>query len=120
MPQVRDALFWRQRAYRSGAGVVAEGRDMGSVVFPDAELKIVLTASVEARAERRYKQLIGKGMPASMIDLLKDLHERDARDSQRTVAPLKQCEDAALLDTSELTVQQAVDFVVERAAGLRR
>jgi 3-phosphoshikimate 1-carboxyvinyltransferase len=119
LPQVRDALFWRQRAYRSGAGVVAEGRDMGSVVFPDAELKIFLTASVEARAERRYKQLIGKGMAASMIDLLKDLHERDARDSQRAVAPLKQCEDAALLDTSELTVQQAVDFVVERAAGLR-
>ncbi|NML26072.1 bifunctional 3-phosphoshikimate 1-carboxyvinyltransferase/cytidylate kinase [Zoogloea dura] len=120
LPQVRDALFWRQRAYRSGAGVVAEGRDMGSVVFPDAELKIFLTASVEARAERRYKQLIGKGMAASMIDLLKDLHERDARDSQRAVAPLKQCEDAALLDTSELTVQQAVDFVVERAAGLRK
>ncbi len=119
LPAVRDALFARQRAYRRGAGLVAEGRDMGSVVFPDAELKIFLTASVEARSERRYKQLIGKGMAASMDDLLKDLHERDARDSQRSVAPLKRCDDAVLLDTSEMTVQKAVDFVVERAAALR-
>ncbi|MCK6394495.1 bifunctional 3-phosphoshikimate 1-carboxyvinyltransferase/cytidylate kinase [Zoogloea sp.] len=119
LPAVRDALFARQRAYRRGAGLVAEGRDMGSVVFPDAALKIFLTASVEARGERRYKQLIGKGMAASMDDLLRDLHERDARDSQRTVAPLKRSEDAVLLDTSGMTVQQAVDFVVERAAVLR-
>ena len=118
-PAVRDALFARQRAYRRGAGLVAEGRDMGSVVFPDAALKIFLTASVQARSERRYKQLIGKGMAASMDDLLKDLHERDARDSQRSVAPLKRCDDAVLLDTSEMTVQKAVDFVVERAAALR-
>lgn len=119
LPAVRDALFARQRAYRRGAGLVAEGRDMGSVVFPDAALKIFLTASVEARGERRYKQLIGKGMAASMDDLLRDLHERDARDSQRTVAPLKRSDDAVLLDTSGMTVQQAVDFVVDRAAALR-
>jgi 3-phosphoshikimate 1-carboxyvinyltransferase len=110
LPAVRDALFASQRAYRRGAGLVAEGRDMGSVVFPDAELKIFLTASVEARSERRYKQLIGKGMAASMDDLLKDLHERDARDSQRSVAPLKRCDDAVLLDTSEMTVQQGGRF----------
>ncbi len=119
LPAVRDALFARQRAFRRGSGLVAEGRDMGSVVFPDAALKIFLTASAEARSERRYKQLIGKGMTASMDDLLRDLHERDARDSQRSVAPLKRGEDAVLLDTSEMTVQQAVDFVVERAAALR-
>ncbi len=119
LPAVRDALFARQRAFRRGNGLVAEGRDMGSVVFPDAALKIFLTASVEARSERRYKQLIGKGMTASMDDLLRDLHERDARDSQRPVAPLKRGEDAVLLDTSGMTVQQAVDFVVERAAALR-
>jgi 3-phosphoshikimate 1-carboxyvinyltransferase len=119
LPSVRDALFWRQRAYRSGPGLVAEGRDMGSVVFPDAEVKIFLTASVEARAQRRYKQLIDKGMAANIDDLLKDLYERDARDSQRAVAPLKRGDDAVLLDTSEVTVQQAVDFVVEQASSFR-
>ena len=116
---VRDALFARQRAYRQGPGLVAEGRDMGSVIFPDAALKIFLTASVEARAERRHKQLIDKGMAASMDDLLRDLRERDARDSQRSVAPLKRNDDAVLLDTSGMTVQQAVDFVLERATSLR-
>ncbi len=119
LPAVRDALFWRQRSYRGGRGLVAEGRDIGSVIFPDAPVKIFLTASVEARAERRYKQLISKGMTANMDDLLKDLRERDARDSQRAVAPLRQSEDAALLDTSEMTIQQAVDFVVDKAAQLR-
>jgi 3-phosphoshikimate 1-carboxyvinyltransferase len=119
LPAVRDALFWRQRSYRTGSGLVAEGRDMGSVIFPDAGVKIFLTASVEARAERRYKQLIDKGMAAKMDDLLKDLYERDARDSQRAVAPLKRGDDAVLLDTSGITVQQAVDFVIERASSLR-
>jgi len=119
LPAVREALFWRQRAYRHGRGLVAEGRDMGSVIFPDTPVKIFLTASAEARAERRYKQLIDKGMAANMEDLLRDLRERDARDSQRAVAPLRQCEDAVLLDTSEMTIQQAVDFVVERASVLR-
>jgi len=119
LPAVREALFWRQRAYRRAPGLVAEGRDIGSVIFPDAPVKIFLTASAEARAERRYKQLIDKGMPANMDDLLSDLRERDARDSQRAVAPLKRSEDAALLDTSEMTIQQAVDFVLQQAAALR-
>lgn len=117
LPAVRDALFWRQRAYRKAPGLVAEGRDMGSVVFPDAGLKIFLTASAETRAERRYKQLIDKGMAANMTDLLKDLHERDARDSQRAVAPLTRGEGVVLLDTSRMTAQQAVDFVIERAVS---
>ena len=119
LPTVREALFWRQRAYRRAPGLVGEGRDMGSVVFPDAPVKIFLTASVEARAERRYKQLMDKGMPAKMADLLKDLRERDARDAQRAAAPLKQEEDAVLLDTSDMSVEQAVAFVLERAAILK-
>ena len=90
---------------------------MGSVIFPDTPVKIFLTASVDARAERRYKQLIDKGMAANIDDLLKDLRDRDARDSQRAVAPLKQREDAALLDTSGMTIQQAVDFVIGQAAA---
>ncbi|GEC94707.1 hypothetical protein ZRA01_07800 [Zoogloea ramigera] len=119
LPAVREALFWRQRAYRRGPGLVGEGRDMGSVIFPDAQVKIFLTASAEARADRRYKQLIDKGMPANMDDLLRDLRERDERDSRRAVAPLRKEDDAALLDTSDMTVGQAVDFVMAEAAALR-
>ncbi|MBL8435034.1 MAG: bifunctional 3-phosphoshikimate 1-carboxyvinyltransferase/cytidylate kinase [Zoogloea sp.] len=119
LPAVREALFWRQRAYRRGPGLVGEGRDMGSVIFPDARIKIFLTASAEARADRRYKQLIDKGMPAKMTDLLKDLRERDERDSRRAVAPLRKEDDAVLLDTSDMTVEQAVDFVMAQAAALR-
>jgi cytidylate kinase len=85
---------------------------MGTVIFPDAELKVFLTATAEARAERRYKQLIDKGFSANMQDLLKDLNERDARDANRAVAPLKPAEDAYLLDTSDLTVNQAVEKVL--------
>ncbi|MDY0012818.1 MAG: bifunctional 3-phosphoshikimate 1-carboxyvinyltransferase/cytidylate kinase [Rhodocyclaceae bacterium] len=105
---VRDALLARQRAYRRAPGLVAEGRDMGSVVFPDATCKIFLTASVEARADRRYKQLIEKGMAASMESLSQDLRERDERDASRSVAPLRKLPDAHLLDTSGLDVDQAV------------
>ncbi|KON80824.1 bifunctional 3-phosphoshikimate 1-carboxyvinyltransferase/cytidylate kinase [Azoarcus sp. PA01] len=114
LPAVRAALLDRQRDYRRAPGLVAEGRDMGSVVFPDATLKIFLTATVEARAQRRYKQLMEKGMGASMESLLKDLHERDARDAARTVAPLKKLPDAVLLDTTEIDVEQAVGFVLDR------
>jgi 3-phosphoshikimate 1-carboxyvinyltransferase len=114
-PAVRAALLGRQRAYRQAPGLVAEGRDMGSVVFPDAVLKIFLTASAEARAERRYKQLIDKGMSANIDALLQDLHERDARDSARAVAPLQKCADAELLDTTAMTVDEAVAWVIERA-----
>ena len=112
LPAVRRALLFRQRVFRRAPGLVGDGRDMGSVIFPDAQTKVFLTASVEARAERRYKQLIDKGIAANILPLLQDLRERDERDSQRSVAPLRQNEDARLLDTTELTIQQAVDQVL--------
>ena len=92
---------------------------MGSVVFPDAVLKVFLTASVQARAERRHKQLIEKGMSANIASLLQDLEERDARDAARSVAPLQQCPDARLLDTTALSVEEAVRAVLEWLAALR-
>jgi cytidylate kinase len=110
---VRAALVARQRAFRKEPGLVADGRDMGTVIFQDAALKVFLTASAEARAVRRHKQLIQKGFSANMDDLLRDLRERDERDSQRTAAPLKPAADAKLLDTSALSVDQAVDQVVQ-------
>ncbi|NRO97581.1 (d)CMP kinase [Paraburkholderia sp. NMBU_R16] len=110
---VRAALVARQRAFRKEPGLVADGRDMGTVIFPDAGLKVFLTASVEARAARRYKQLIQKGFSANIDNLLRDLRERDARDTNRTVAPLAPAADAKLLDTSALTVDQAVEQVVQ-------
>lgn len=109
---VRAALVARQRAFRKEPGLVADGRDMGTVIFPDAVLKVFLTASVEARAARRHKQLIQKGFSANMDDLLRDLRERDERDSNRAVAPLKPAADAKLLDTSALSIDQAVGEVV--------
>lgn len=113
LPAVRAALVELQHGFRRAPGLVADGRDMGTVIFPDAPLKVFLTASVEARAGRRYKQLIGKGFPANMPDLLQDLKERDARDTQRAVAPLKPAEGAHLLDTSDMTIEQAVAQVLE-------
>jgi 3-phosphoshikimate 1-carboxyvinyltransferase len=112
LPAVREALLFRQRAFNTLPGLVGDGRDMGSVVFPRAGLKIFLTASAEARAERRYKQLIEKGFSANLADLLADLQQRDARDSQRSVAPLRQEADAKLLDTTHLTIEQAVNQVL--------
>ena len=112
LPAVRAALLARQRAYRRFPGLVADGRDMGSVVFPAADAKVFLTASAEVRAERRYKQLIAKGMPANMHALLRDLQERDARDAQRSVAPLRQCDDADLVDTTQLDIDAAVAVVM--------
>ena len=109
---LRAALLARQRAYRRFPGLVADGRDMGSVVFPTAVVKVFLTASAEVRAERRYKQLIAKGMPANMHALLQDLQERDARDAQRSVAPLRQCDDADLVDTTEMNIEAAVAAVM--------
>lgn len=114
LPRLRTALLQRQRDFRQPPGLVADGRDMGSVVFPDAMLKIYLTASVEARADRRYKQLKQKGMYANLAAILEDLRLRDARDSGRSAAPLKICNDAIVLDTTHLTVDDAVKFVVER------
>ncbi len=113
LPAVRTALLLRQRMFRQAPGLVADGRDMASVVFPDAQTKVFLTASAEVRAQRRYKQLIEKGIAASILPLLQDLRERDERDSRRSVAPLKQSEGAELLDTTCLTIAQTVAQVLE-------
>jgi cytidylate kinase len=112
LPAVRHALTGLQLRFREPPGLVADGRDMGTVIFPYAQLKVFLTASPEARTERRYKQLIDKGIPAKMDDLLKDLTERDARDANRAIAPLKPAEGAHLLDTSEMTADQAIEQVL--------
>jgi cytidylate kinase len=111
-PGVRAALLDRQRAFRLPPGLVADGRDMGSVVFPDAVLKVFLTASPEERASRRHKQLIDKGMHATMAALLEDIRTRDKRDIERAAAPLKMCADAILLDTTRMPVSEAVAKVL--------
>ena len=109
---VRGALLDRQRGFRRPPGLVADGRDMGSVVFPDAPLKVYLTADVAARAERRYKQLMEKGMYAKMPDVVEELRRRDTRDASRAVAPLKHYPDAIFLDTTGLSVAQAVEKIL--------
>ncbi|WP_304052806.1 (d)CMP kinase [Nitrosomonas communis] len=111
-PKVRNALLQRQRAFRQLPGLVTDGRDMGSVVFPDASLKIFLTASAEERAQRRYKQLIEKGINANIQSLLQDIYERDTRDSNRDVSPLKQGVNTKLLDTTLLSIEEAVNEVL--------
>ncbi|MFZ6799486.1 (d)CMP kinase [Undibacterium sp. Di24W] len=112
LPLVRKALVELQVSFRQAPGLVADGRDMGTVIFPDAMQKVFLTASVEARANRRYKQLIEKGFPANMEDLVKDLAERDARDMARTEAPLKPAPGAFILDTSHITANEAVHQIL--------
>lgn len=112
IPEVRAALLARQRAFRRPPGLVADGRDMGTVVFPDAALKVFLTASVGVRAQRRHKQLIDKGIHANLAALSRDLEERDARDAARAVAPLRPAEGAVLLDSSALTIDEVVDKVL--------
>ena len=112
LPSVRTALLARQRAFREPPGLVADGRDMGTVVFPDAALKVFLTASPQVRAERRYKQLIEKGMNANLRALSRDLEERDARDANRPVAPLVPAPDSQVLDSSALSVEAVVDRIV--------
>lgn len=114
---VRQALLDRQRAFRRSPGLVAEGRDMGTVVFPDARLKVFLTASAEVRAERRYKQLIEKGLSASIHALLQEIRERDERDSSRITAPLRPAADAQMLDTTSLDIGQAVEYVLKLWRG---
>jgi len=113
---VRDSLLARQRAFLKPPGLVADGRDMASVVFPDAPLKVFLTASVEVRAERRYKQLIEKGFSTKLDDLQKDLERRDERDSSRTIAPLKACEDSIVIDSSLMDLESVIASVVQLAA----
>jgi len=112
LPSVRQALLKRQRAFRQPPGLVADGRDMGTIVFPDAALKIFLTASPEVRAERRYKQLIDKGIPANLRSLSRDLAERDERDRKRSVAPLVPAPDSQVLDSSALSIDQVVERVL--------
>ena len=112
IPAARNALFERQLAFRRSPGLVADGRDMGAVVFPDAAVKIFLTASAEERAQRRYKQLIGKGIDATLPDLLQELRERDKRDSQREISPLKPAEDATILDTTHQSIDEVVNQVM--------
>ena len=123
MPGVRAALLARQRAFRRSPGLVADGRDMATVVFPDATLKVFLTASPEVRAERRYKQLIGKGISANLRALSHDLAQRDARDANRAVAPLVPAPDSEVLDSSALSVDEVVDRILksyrERVSGGR-
>jgi len=114
-PEVRQALLARQRAFRRCPGLVADGRDMGSVVFPDAVAKIFLTASAETRAERRHKQLMEKGVDANIATLLEDIRERDRRDSNRGVAPLQVGAGTFLLDTTSLNIEQAVESVLRYA-----
>jgi cytidylate kinase len=109
---VRRALITRQRAFRKAPGLVAEGRDMGTVVFPDATVKLFLTASAEARAERRYKQLIAKGISVTIDSLLRDIRERDARDSTRAAAPLAPAPDAVILDTTDLSIAEVTAAVL--------
>lgn len=122
-PEVRQALLERQRAFRRAPGLVAEGRDMGSVVFPDAPLKVFLTATPAVRAQRRYKQLIDKGIDANLAALSRDLAQRDARDAARAVAPLAPAPDALQLDSSDRSLTQVVGLILgwcrERKLGGR-
>jgi cytidylate kinase len=113
IPAVREALMDRQLAFRQSPGLVADGRDMGTVVFPAANPKIYLTASVEERAQRRYKQLLDMGIDAILRDLLQDLSERDARDSERSISPLKPADDAIVIDTTHLNAVEVMAQVMD-------
>ncbi|RTZ15780.1 (d)CMP kinase [Vibrio aquaticus] len=113
LPRVREALLRRQRAFADGEGLVADGRDMGTVVFPQAEVKIFLDASAEERANRRLKQLQGKGLDVKFDDLLSEIQERDDRDRNRPVAPLRPAEDALLLDSTSMTIDQVVEKALQ-------
>jgi cytidylate kinase len=113
LPRVREALLRRQRAFKQAPGLVADGRDMGTVVFPSAEVKIYLTASAEERAKRRYKELKAKGEDVTIPRLLEAIKLRDERDMNRTVAPLKPADDALVLDSTELNAGQVLDKVLE-------
>jgi cytidylate kinase len=117
LPAVRVALLSRQRAFREAPGLVADGRDMGTIVFPDAELKIFLLASPKERALRRYHQLKEKGINATLSDLINELSERDKRDRERVVAPLKPAEDAICINTDRLTVEQVVERILLEYEG---
>lgn len=112
LPEVRTALLARQRAFREAPGLITDGRDMGTVIFPDATVKIFLVANLEARAQRRYNQLINKGIHATLDQILADLAERDKRDRERAVAPLKPAPDATVVDTTDLSIEQVVEQIL--------
>lgn len=116
LPVVRDALLQRQKAFREAPGLVADGRDMGTVVFPDAPLKIYLTASAEERARRRYLQLKDKGDDVNLASLLDEIRARDERDTQREVAPLKPADDAVQLDSTDLSIEQVLGQILSEVA----
>jgi len=111
LPGVRAALLARQRAFRQPPGLIADGRDMGTVVFPDARLKVFLDASPDERARRRHKQLMEKGFSVNLAQLSADIAERDARDSQRAVSPLRPADDAIVIDTTDLDIEEVIDNV---------
>ena len=113
IPSVRAALFEKQRSFRKGPGLVADGRDMGTVIFPDAEHKVFLTASAEERAKRRYKQLKEKGLGVTLATLLREIEARDVRDAERAVAPLKPATDAVLIDSTGMSIDAVVAKVLE-------
>lgn len=117
-PEVRQAVLSMQLAMRRQPGLVADGRDMGTVVFPDAQLKIYLDASLEARALRRYNQLIGKGLPATLPALLASLRERDERDKGRAVSPLKPAPDAFVIDSTKLSIDAVLALALQRASAI--
>jgi len=118
IPQVREALLERQRAFQQAPGLVADGRDMGSLVFPSASVKIFLTASAEERARRRHKQLKGKGIGVSLAALSRDIEDRDRRDSERSVAPLRPAKDARILDSSGQSIEAVAQTVLDWVANL--
>jgi cytidylate kinase len=115
IPAVREALLSRQQAFREAPGLVADGRDMGTVVFPDAQLKVFLTASPHERADRRHKQLLGKGETATLASLLDEIMARDERDMNRSVAPLRPAADAILLDSTHLSIEEVLESVMKEA-----
>ena len=117
IPEIRKILLKGQRAHRIEPGLVADGRDMGTVVFPSADLKIFLTASIEERAKRRHKQLISKGIGAMLPDLLRDLQLRDKRDAERSVSPLKPARGAVILDSTNLSIEEVVDQILQHFKG---
>lgn len=117
LPAVRDALLQRQQAFQELPGLIADGRDMGTVVFPDAPLKVFLTASAEERARRRYLQLKAKGDDVNLASLLDEIQARDERDTQRAVAPLKPAADAIQLDSTELSIEQVLERILSEVAN---
>jgi len=120
LPKVRQALLNRQRAFQQAPGLVADGRDMGTVVFPNAEMKIFLTASVEERAQRRYKQLKKKGVNVKLSDISSEIADRDQRDSARTIAPLRPATDAWIIDTTDMSIDSVVAQILEKVSRTLR